>query len=83
MGDDEWRWKNVQNRYKRLERHHDTTTYGHRYAMDRKSHGYEGDLCIDFPAVVERDTVSQMDAAVEFGIPLCHDQNSGTPRNDT
>ncbi|KPI43533.1 Oxygen-dependent choline dehydrogenase 1 [Cyphellophora attinorum] len=77
--DDGWKWDKVKTRYKQLEKYHPTGIYKHRLKARCEDHGYEGDLQVGFPETVEAELYDLVDAAVDAGIPICADQNSGEP----
>lgn len=84
VDDEEWSWKNVQQRYKRLESYHgalpdvpdDFTQY-----LDPKEedHGYDGPIKVGFPRVWEPSVKALMDVWLANGTKLNHDHNAGDP----
>lgn len=79
MQDDGWKWQKVQARFKKLENYHSSDIYQHRLKARNEDHGYAGDLNIGFPKTVEKELTDLIDAALDHGIPVCTDQNSGNP----
>lgn len=69
VDDDEWSWKKVEERFKRLERFDDLTEDRDRKYVDPKkeSHGYFGGLGISQPAL-EDDVRITMEAGLELGV---------------
>lgn len=84
VGDDEWKWENAHERYKRLESYKafnsDIPTGISKYlAPHPGDHGHHGPLKIGFPAAWEPSLTKEMDHLFEAGIPPNPDTNSGNP----
>lgn len=84
VDDDEWRWVNAQNRYKRLETFHGSVSdvpdrYRKYLNPDPANHGTKGPLKIGFPQVWERSLIDMMDVFIEAGYHTNPDGNSGDP----
>jgi choline dehydrogenase-like flavoprotein len=84
VGDDEWKWVNAQNRYKRLESYYGSAPdvpeqYLKYLRPDPANHGTHGPLKIGFPSVWEKSMADVIDVFVEAGYPANLDGNSGDP----
>jgi choline dehydrogenase-like flavoprotein len=82
--DDEWKWVNVQERYKRLESYYGSVTdvpdrYRKYLNPDPANHGTKGPLKIGFPQVWEKSLIDMMDVFIETGHYANPDGNSGDP----
>lgn len=84
VGDEEWAWTNAQQRYKRLETYHssssDVPDNFKKYAdPNPEDHGYHGPIHVGFPRKWERTFESLMDIWLERGTEPNLDHNSGDP----
>ncbi|KAK9427567.1 hypothetical protein V1505DRAFT_358663 [Lipomyces doorenjongii] len=84
VGDDEWKWVNMQKRFKCLETYHgfapDVSSEKSKYVnANAEDHGTSGPLNIGFPSVWEKSLTTIMDIFNEAGVPLNPDANSGNP----
>ncbi|OCT48401.1 glucose-methanol-choline (gmc) oxidoreductase [Cladophialophora carrionii] len=84
VGDEEWKWSNVQERYKRLETYHgdagdDVDSVRHYRDADPKNHGYDGPIHVGFPKVWEPQGKELMDIWYANGAKHNLDHNSGDP----
>ena len=84
VGDDEWKWSNAQQRYKRLESYYgkpsDLPSGADKYLSPNAGyHGDSGPIKIGFPGVWEKSLGLEMDAFLEAGASLNSDANSGNP----
>ncbi|KIX99407.1 uncharacterized protein Z520_04983 [Fonsecaea multimorphosa CBS 102226] len=84
VDDDEWKWENAQQRYKRLESYKafrpDIPTGVDKYLSPHPDdHGHYGALKIGFPSVWEPSLTKEMDQLFEAGIRPNKDTNSGNP----
>jgi choline dehydrogenase-like flavoprotein len=84
VGDDDWKWVNAQERYKRLESYYgsvpDVSDHYLKYLKpDPANHGTKGPLKIGFPQVLEKSLIDMTDVFVEAGYPANPDGNSGDP----
>lgn len=84
VGDDEWKWDNAQQRYRRLETYHgtsaDVSSAFEKYLKPKaEDHGYEGPIKVAFPKVWEPSVTEQMDICLAAGIKPNPDVNSGDP----
>ena len=84
VGDEEWSWKNVQQRYKRIESYHEQAANSPEYAKeyldaDPKDHGHDGPINVGFPKVWEPEAKEMMDIWYANGAKRNPDHNSGDP----
>jgi choline dehydrogenase-like flavoprotein len=84
MGDDEWKWTNAMERYKRIESYHagplEIPEGANAYlSPDLKKHGLTGPIKIGFPRIWEKSFKTNVDAMYEAGVPHNPDHNSGDP----
>jgi choline dehydrogenase-like flavoprotein len=84
VDDDEWKWVNAQNRYKRLETFYGSAPdvpdqYRKYLSPDPANHGINGPLKIGFPPVWEKSLIDMTDIFIEAGYPSNPDGNSGDP----
>ncbi|KAK9243601.1 hypothetical protein V1506DRAFT_543998 [Lipomyces tetrasporus] len=85
VGDDEWKWVNMQKRFISLESYHgfapDISKEQAKYVnANAGDHGASGPLKIGFPSVWEKSLTTIMDIFNEAGgVPLNPDANSGNP----
>ncbi|KIW62643.1 hypothetical protein PV04_10800 [Phialophora macrospora] len=84
VDDEDWKWKNVQQRYKRIETYHGEAGDGvdniKRYLdADPQNHGHDGPINVGFPKVWERQGKDLMDIWYANGAKHNPDQNSGDP----
>jgi choline dehydrogenase-like flavoprotein len=84
VDDEEWKWKNVQQRYKRIETYHgeagdDIDNIKHYLDADPKNHGHDGPINVGFPKVWERQGKEMMDIWYANGAKRNLDHNSGDP----
>ncbi|KAE8154984.1 hypothetical protein BDV25DRAFT_135320 [Aspergillus avenaceus] len=82
VGDDAYRWKNIQSRYKALETFHGDLPAGidSKYASPRpENHGSSGPLHVGFASEWEQDLPPLLDVFEQAGFPLNPDHNSGNP----
>lgn len=83
VGDDFFTWENAMARYNEVENlHFDDDGDGDQYVkLEEGAHGFDGPL--DLTVHAKKDwhlgQDKLMQAAVEFGWPVCRDQNSGNP----
>lgn len=82
VGDDDFAWKPIQQRYKDLETFHGDVPAGidKQYAAPKASdHGSSGGLHVGFASEWERDLPPLLDVIESAGFPLNPDHNSGNP----
>ncbi|KAK5053259.1 hypothetical protein LTR84_002233 [Exophiala bonariae] len=81
IGDEEWKWENAHERYKRLENYHyDVPAEFKKYLNPRaEDHGDKGPVKIGFPLVWEPSAKTMMDIWYENGIKFNPDHNDGDP----
>lgn len=82
VGDDDFSWKTMINRFKRLENFHGDLPAGmdSKYAAPNPNdHGNSGPLHVGYAAEWERDLPAMLDLFEEAGFPLNPDHNSGNP----
>ncbi|KAJ9603642.1 hypothetical protein H2200_011828 [Cladophialophora chaetospira] len=83
VGDDFFAWHNAVARYKELENLHfeDDGDKDHFVQLKEAVHGFEGplDISIQPKKRWHFGMDKNMQAAIEFGWPVCRDQNSGDP----
>jgi len=84
VDDEEWKWTNAQQRYKRIESYHgfapDIPANGEKYlSPKRDDHGLDGLVDVGFPAVWEKTATDQMDIWLANGVKANPDHNSGDP----
>jgi choline dehydrogenase-like flavoprotein len=82
VGDDAFRWEDIQARLKKLETFHGEIPLGidKKYAAPKASdHGISGPLHVGFATEWERDFPPLLDVFEEAGFPLNPDHNSGNP----
>jgi choline dehydrogenase-like flavoprotein len=85
VGDDEWKWDHVHERYKRLESYYgfaprDVPEQYKKY-LDPKpdDHGHDGPLKIGFPPVWEKSLIDILEICDAAGYPSNPDVNTGNP----
>ncbi|KAJ5612021.1 hypothetical protein N7510_005215 [Penicillium lagena] len=82
VGDDTFRWENMQRRFKKLESF-DTTVHvpeHEKYVKPKASdHGSQGALRLAFPREWEKDVPLVLDAYEQAGLERNLDHNSGNP----
>jgi choline dehydrogenase-like flavoprotein len=84
VGDDEWQWENVQQRFKRIESFNvadgdmpaDLEPYHH---VDPAHHGRDGPIKVGFPKKMEPSNKEMMDIWTKHGFEPNPDHNSGNP----
>jgi len=84
VGDDEWKWQNVHEQYKRIESYHGIEPHvpsGFQKYLDPRSedHGSKGPIDVGFPVVWEKTLRDQMDLWVDYGHNCNIDHNDGDP----
>jgi choline dehydrogenase-like flavoprotein len=82
VGDEHFKWENMQRRFKSLETFHDQDIDpAHAKYLNAKpsDHGREGGLHISFAQEWEKDVTHLIDAFEKAGYPLNPDHNSGNP----
>jgi choline dehydrogenase-like flavoprotein len=84
VGDDEWKWENAHQRYKRLESYKAFTPdipcgVSKYLAPNPGDHGHQGPLKIGFPTVWEPSLTKEMDHFFDAGVAPNPDTNSGNP----
>ncbi|KAH9882255.1 hypothetical protein J1614_001427 [Plenodomus biglobosus] len=81
VGDDCWKWENVQRCYRLIENYGVTGSESYLHLADpsKNQHGKEGSLKVGLPPVLEAGVVPQMEALVEAGDVINLDPNSGNP----
>lgn len=84
VDDEEWSWKHVQQRFKRIESYHakpgDVPEIVKEYlGADPKNHGHNGPIKVGFPSVGEIQGRELMDIWYAHGAKLNLDHNSGDP----
>ncbi|KAI5862618.1 hypothetical protein GGS23DRAFT_84659 [Durotheca rogersii] len=82
VGDDSFRWENIQKRFKRLETFHGALPAGidKKYAAPKpEDHGTSGPLKVGYAAEWEKDLPDLLDTFEKAGFPLNPDHNSGNP----
>ena len=84
VADDEWKWSNAQERYKRIESFYgspsDLPSEADKYlAPHLEDHGHTGPIKVGFPRVWEKSLNYLVDSMLEAGAPANLDHNSGNP----
>ncbi|KIX05549.1 uncharacterized protein Z518_06421 [Rhinocladiella mackenziei CBS 650.93] len=84
VGDEEWEWKNAQQRYKRIETHHATPPdvpedYKKYIDANPEDHGHNGPIHTGFPKVWEPTAMALVDVWLANGAKFNPDHNSGDP----
>jgi choline dehydrogenase-like flavoprotein len=84
VADDDWKWVNAQERYRRLESYYGSALevpdrYRKYLNADPANHGTKGPLKIGFPQVWEKSLIDMMDVFIEAGYHANPDGNSGDP----
>lgn len=84
VGDEDWSWKTIQERYKRVESFHGFApevpeTVKEYFGADPKNHGHDGPIHVGFPRVWEPSGKEVMDVWYANGAELNPDHNSGNP----
>ena len=84
VDDDEWKWVNALQRYKRLESYygsapHVQDQYSKYLKPDPANHGMSGPLKIGFPPIWDKSLIDMTDVLNEVGYPTNPDGNSGDP----
>ncbi|OTA99814.1 putative GMC oxidoreductase [Hypoxylon sp. CI-4A] len=82
VGDDAYRWENIQPRFKKLESFDRKLPAGidKKYAAPKaEDHGTSGPLKVGYAAEWEEDIPVVLDSFQEAGFPLNPDHNSGNP----
>ena len=83
VGDDFFAWENVERNFKELENLHfeDEGDENPFVRLKKGAHGFEGpvDLSLLPKRKWHHGMDKMMEAAIEFGWPVCRDQNSGDP----
>lgn len=81
IDDDEWKWHNAHERYKRLENYHyDVPKELEKYLNPRlEDHGVDGPVKIGFPQVWEPSAKALMDIWYANGTKFNPDHNDGDP----
>ncbi|KAH8822084.1 hypothetical protein F5884DRAFT_769918 [Xylogone sp. PMI_703] len=80
VGDSDWAWSRIKDRYRQLETFHDKIDDKFRKYVnpDKKDHGYSGPIHVSIPETeTEGHLLKTMDAGIEMGLPLNPDLNSG------
>ena len=79
--DDEWKWTNAQQRYKRIESYHAATPerFDKYLSPHLQDHGTDGPINVGFPSVWEKSSIDLIDIVLEAGFPPNPDHNSGNP----
>ncbi|MCJ1453409.1 hypothetical protein MMC28_003756 [Mycoblastus sanguinarius] len=81
VGDDDWSWERTLERYKNIETFHDNAPNDAlKYCRSApEHHGKHGPVDVSLPSTWEEETKPSVEAAVELGIPVNMDINSGDP----
>ncbi|TVY48290.1 Alcohol dehydrogenase [acceptor] [Lachnellula occidentalis] len=81
VGDEDWEWKNVKERMKKIETYHVEVPEEHRKFIDPKQedHGTNGLLHLSYADPWEKGVADSFIAAEEIGLGVCKDVNSGNP----
>ncbi|KAB8276084.1 hypothetical protein BDV30DRAFT_235924 [Aspergillus minisclerotigenes] len=82
VGDDAFRWEQIQSRFKALETFHGDLPAGvdAKYAAPRaEDHGSSGSLHVGFASEWEKDLPPLLDVFEQEGFPFNPDHNSGNP----
>lgn len=82
VGDDAFRWEQIQPRFKALETFHGDLPAGvdPKYAAPRaEDHGSSGSLHVGFASEWEKDLPPLLDVFEQEGFPFNPDHNSGNP----
>ena len=84
VDDEEWSWKNVQQRYKRIESYHAEAGEVPDIVRDYldanpKNHGYNGPIQVGLPRIAEPQGKEMMDIWYANGAKHNLDHNSGDP----
>ncbi|KIV84118.1 hypothetical protein PV11_06090 [Exophiala sideris] len=84
VGDEEWKWSNAQQRYKRIESYHGAPSDAYnnlKKYLDPKpeNHGSKGPIHTGFPRIVEQSAIDVMGIWAKHGTKLNPDHNSGDP----
>jgi len=82
VGDDAFRWENIQPRFKKLETFHGELPSGidSKYAAPKaEDHGRSGALHVGYASEWEKDLPPVLDLFDKAGFPLNPDHNSGNP----
>ncbi|SPO06172.1 related to alcohol oxidase [Cephalotrichum gorgonifer] len=82
VGDDAFRWKEIQRRFKALETFHSNLPEGvdSKYAAPKpEHHGDSGKLQVGYAKEWEKDLPPMLDLFQDAGFPLNPDHNSGNP----
>jgi len=81
VGDDEWKWENAHERYKRLENYrYEVPKEYETYLKPRDGdHGHDGPVKVGFPNVWEQSAKTMMDIWIANGTKFIPDHNGGDP----
>jgi choline dehydrogenase-like flavoprotein len=81
VGNDVFRWENIQRRFKALETFHSEVPQGkERYATPHASnHGHSGPIHVGYAREWEHDLAPMLEICEQAGFPLNKDHNSGNP----
>ncbi|KAI9050741.1 hypothetical protein LZ554_004861 [Drepanopeziza brunnea f. sp. 'monogermtubi'] len=81
VGDDAWTWKNVKERFKKIENYHVEIPSEHRKYINPKAedHGTTGPLHLSYADPWEKGLTDVFVAAEEIGLGINPDVNSGNP----
>ncbi|KAF2855887.1 GMC oxidoreductase [Plenodomus tracheiphilus IPT5] len=81
VGDDSWKWENVQKSYRAIENYEIEGAKGYAHLADpsRNQHSRDGKLKVGLPPVLEAGVVPQMEALIQAGEKINLDPNSGDP----
>jgi choline dehydrogenase-like flavoprotein len=79
VGDAEWNWSHVRERFHAMEKYDAAGTNGYAHLADANAakHGKDGRLGVGLPPVLERGVEAQMDALLEAGEVVNMDPNDG------
>ncbi|KAF8858139.1 alcohol oxidase [Acephala macrosclerotiorum] len=81
VGDEAWNWKNVKQRFKKIESYHVEVPEEHRKYVNPKAedHGTDGPLHLSYADPWEKGLIDVFVAAQEVGMGVNPDVNSGNP----
>jgi choline dehydrogenase-like flavoprotein len=81
VGNDAFKWKNMQRRFKALETfHYNVPEGGEKYAAPQVSgHGHDGPIYVGYTHEWEKDLTLLLDITEQAGFPINKDHNSGNP----
>ncbi|KAH6718962.1 glucose-methanol-choline oxidoreductase-like protein [Leptodontidium sp. MPI-SDFR-AT-0119] len=81
VGDDAWKWTNVKERFKKIERYHVEIPKEHQKYISPKAedHGTSGPLDLSYADIWEKGLGDVFVAAEELGLGVNPDVNSGNP----